>query len=275
VLREPVRPARESALDRVPVLLFLAGAVVVSGAAHALVVSLASRVKQAAAAPLPPVTVKVAVVDRPPPPPLPAPVEMPGAPEAPPKRSPRPTTKHASPAPAPTPAPPTETPAPVPEAPAPPSNEPPLMMPGVALSATSTAGGLGIRAGGGGRVARGKGTGGDGSGDGGGEPGLGEIAPAYALTEEPVFLNNVSAAELQRYYPEAARKEHVEGVVRVKMLISDQGTVAKATLINDPTGVFSSAALKVARLYRFRPAKISGRKVATEIEFAIHFELNE
>jgi len=30
----------------------------------------------------------------------------------------------------------------------------------------------------------------------------------------------------------------------------------------------------VARRYRFKPAKIQGRRVATEIEFTIHFKLD-
>jgi TonB family protein len=131
---------------------------------------------------------------------------------------------------------------------------------------------MSVRAGDGGRVG---GGGGRASGGGEGEPsGTKPIAPAYALTEEPVFLDNVSAADIRRYYPEEARKAKVEGAVRMRLLVDDDGSVARASVLADPTSMFAHAAMKVARLYRFKPAKIDGRRVATEIEFTIHFELD-
>jgi TonB family protein len=93
------------------------------------------------------------------------------------------------------------------------------------------------------------------------------------LTEQPVFLDNVSAAEMQKYYPEEARKAQIEGAVRLKLRVDAEGAVTRATVVTDPSGIFSHAAVKVALIYRFRPAKINNRRVATEIEFTIHFEL--
>ncbi|MES1210143.1 MAG: energy transducer TonB [Pseudomonadota bacterium] len=89
-----------------------------------------------------------------------------------------------------------------------------------------------------------------------------------------MFLDNVSSAEMRRFYPEEARKAKLEADVRVKLLVDEQGQVARATLVSDPSGAFGRAALKVARLYRFKPARLNDRRVATEIAFVIHFELN-
>jgi protein TonB len=60
----------------------------------------------------------------------------------------------------------------------------------------------------------------------------------------------------------------------VRLLVDADGSVARAVVTSDPTGMFARAAVRVARLYRFRPAKVSGRAVATEIDFTIHFELD-
>ena len=101
-----------------------------------------------------------------------------------------------------------------------------------------------------------------------------ELVASYGLTEEPVFLDNVSPEQMRRLYPEAARREKIEDVVRVKLIVDDDGSVAKVTVVTEPGNGFREAALKVARLYRFKPARVNGRAVATEIAFTIHFVLD-
>jgi len=101
-----------------------------------------------------------------------------------------------------------------------------------------------------------------------------EYAPVYQVTEPPSYLDNVSPEEMRKLYPEDARKAELEAQVRVKLVVDDDGTVAKAELLDKPGHGFAEAALKVARLLRFRPAKVNGRAVATEIpSFTINFEL--
>jgi protein TonB len=130
-------------------------------------------------------------------------------------------------------------------------------------------------------VARGGNPGGrHGGGSGSGGPGngkpykAGEFVDLSGLTEEPIFLDNVSAAEVERFYPPVARAEHFEGAVAVKLIVDDDGSVARVTVVSDPGHGLGAAAAKVARLYRFKPAKVDGRPVATEILFKVHFELN-
>jgi TonB family protein len=267
-----VRAPRATLLDRAPTGVLLLGALFASALIHATAVRAAAAFgRRGDARPARAEDVRVALVDRPepPPPPPPTPAVPMGAPK------PRFVRTHA-PAPAaappsPSPQPPAPTPAPAP-ADAPPAAQPPVLMPGVSLSATTAVGGMGVRVGDGGRVG---GGGGRAAGGGEGEPaGTKPVAPGYALTEEPVFLDNVSAADIRRYYPEEARKAKVEGAVRMRLLVDDDGTVARASVLADPTSMFARAAMKVARLYRFKPAKIDGRRVATEIEFTIHFELD-
>jgi protein TonB len=211
---------------------------------------------------------RVAVVPKPPPPAPPAP-EIPPAPAkiVPRKRLARAPETPPSAAP---PPPPLEAPPPPPHPEAPGDNRPAVLIAGVSLSATSRAGTLGVGVGNGPAGSQREGT----PGQGEGHPWKAkEFAAPYALTEEPVFLDNVPPDQIRRYYPEAARREKIEAAVVVKMIVDGDGSVAKVTIVKDPGNGFREAALKVARLYRFKPARVNGRVVATEIQFTIHFEL--
>jgi protein TonB len=95
----------------------------------------------------------------------------------------------------------------------------------------------------------------------------------YALPEEPVFLANVSGSEMRRFYPEEALRTDTEGSVRVRLTIDDNGAVVKVVVLSDPGFGFGEAATRLARLYRFKPARVSGQAIATDIPFTIRFEL--
>ena len=60
----------------------------------------------------------------------------------------------------------------------------------------------------------------------------------------------------------------------LKIAATSRSTVARATVLADPTSMFARAAVQLAGRYGFKPAKIQGRRVATEIEFTIHLELD-
>jgi periplasmic protein TonB len=99
-------------------------------------------------------------------------------------------------------------------------------------------------------------------------------APQHLVNEPPVFLDNVGDAEMRRHYPEAARKDEVEGDVRTRLTIDDDGSVVKVVVLSHPGHGFDEAARKLARLYHFTPAKVDGVAVATEVVFTIRFELH-
>jgi protein TonB len=218
------------------------------------------------AAPRPREQVRVVVVEKPPPPEAPPPPIAEPPKLARPTRAPRPKVP---PPPAPTPV----EPQPVP-APAPADKPPPLLVPGLGLSSTSSTGSFAVPTG---NTLNGRpGAGSPDAESGGGSAGRGTgVAPAYALTEEPVFLDNVSPEEVRRFYPEAARKEKIEAVVRASLTIDAEGRVVRAVVTSDPGHGFGEAATRLARRYRFKPARVDGRPVATEISFTIRFVLDQ
>jgi periplasmic protein TonB len=261
--REPVREAARSLTERLHPGLLLVAVLLLSGAGHMLALSAAARVPVRVSAPPPP-RVRVTVVEAPVPPkpeaepPPPKPLAMARQP----RRLPTPPTA--------TPPPPPVTAAPPPpteEAPAP-SDVPPVVIPGAALSAT-TRGSVAVGAG---NTMRGPAA----------NAPVGEARPyraaeyaeAYALSESPVFLHNLSDEQVRSFYPQDARKAGVsEARVRTKLLVDGDGSVAQVTVLSDPGHGFGAAAAKVARLYRFKPGKINGKPVATEIVMSIIFEL--
>ena len=280
VLNEPIRDARVDAIDRVPLAVLLLSVLAASTLIHvAALVGASATGRRLEVRPATSVEIRVALVEDPAPAPRPGPFALLARTAAPTPRKRMPRTA-APPAAAPPPAQPVppaqQNPPPSPSPKTPPvSNPPPLLVPRVSVSATTAAGGLAVRTG--------KGVGGAPSSPGAshassrGEPGRGkdkEIVPGNALTEEPIFLDNLSAAEIRKFYPEEARRAELEGAVRTKLLVDEEGAVVRATLVSDPSGAFGRAAIRLARLYRFKPARIGNRAVATEIEFTIQFELD-
>jgi protein TonB len=218
--------------------------------------------------PPPKQTLEVAVVRRAPPPPEPPP-EPPKAPEP-------PATKkvlkvEASP-PRPVPPPAAESPAPPPPNTEAPKPTPAVPLAGISLSSTSSAGAFAMNV---------------------GNTAYGEVSrtaprpedvkpykaeryvPPHQLPESPAFLDNVSPAEMEKFYPPNARRDEVEDEVVVKLVVDDDGSVVDVKVVRwqHRDYPFDDAARRLARLYRFRPAKVDGKAVATEVTFTIRWEL--
>jgi len=94
------------------------------------------------------------------------------------------------------------------------------------------------------------------------------VAPSR-VSELPVLLDEVKAP-----YPPAARKEGVEGQVILMMTIDDEGKVAEVKSISGPGHGLNEAAVRAARQFRWKPAKLNGLAVSTEIRYVYSFEID-
>ena len=75
-------------------------------------------------------------------------------------------------------------------------------------------------------------------------------------------------------YPEEARRLGIEGEVKLRLVIDEEGAVKEVKVLRDPGHGFGPVAQRCARSYcRFRPARRNGEAVATEIPYTIRFEL--
>ena len=76
-------------------------------------------------------------------------------------------------------------------------------------------------------------------------------------------------------YPYKAREQHVEGVVQVKILVKEDGSVGEVLILDSrPKDVFDDAVLASVPRWRFEPGKVSGKAVTAWVVTALHFKLN-
>ncbi len=76
-------------------------------------------------------------------------------------------------------------------------------------------------------------------------------------------------------YPDEARRLGIEGAVKLRLLVDEEGRVQDAKVLSDPGHGLGPRAVRNAKRYlRFRPALRAGKPVATEIPFTIAFELD-
>ena len=76
-------------------------------------------------------------------------------------------------------------------------------------------------------------------------------------------------------YPEQARKDGLEGRVVLQLTVDETGRVSKAKVLQGAGHGFDEAAVKGAlTALRFKPAKLGGQAVATEIAYTVNFLLD-
>lgn len=249
-----------------------AAALLGSAALHAALFALVLRLPSAP----PPRGEDVAVdlVETPAPPPPPAAAPPAPAPEPPrPVPAARPPPRRTALAPPPDAPPP---PAPVPdEAPPPPNAPPPADAPakapvriGVAMSATTEAGGFAAPVGNTmyGRLP-------------GAAPAPGDVgayrAERYVPPTQVTVLPKPLGCDIpEAEYPPEARRLELEGPVVLMLLVDPDGRVADARVVSTPGPGFGDAAIRSAKRHcRFEPPRRGDERVATWIRYTIRYEL--
>jgi protein TonB len=100
----------------------------------------------------------------------------------------------------------------------------------------------------------------------------GTAAPSQEATKHvtaAMLLKRVSPE-----YPKKARKQHVEGTVRLHAIIAKDGSVQNLEVLSgDPLLV--DAALKAVRQWRYRPTQVNGSPVEVDTTIDVNFTLNK
>jgi periplasmic protein TonB len=150
----------------------------------------------------------------------------------------------------------------------------PTGVPGPPSPGPGSGGGMGSGSGGGMGSGDGRGVGpGSGYNMGGGAPGLGTgtnpNAPATNVDIKPILL-----FKTRPNYTEEARKNKIQGVVRVRILIGPDGSVKRVTVAGGglPDGL-NEEAISAAYKLRFKPAMKDGQPVAYVMTAEIEFNL--
>ncbi len=75
-------------------------------------------------------------------------------------------------------------------------------------------------------------------------------------------------------YPEAARKERIEGVVIVQVVIDEEGRISDAEVLKGLSHGLSESAVESVKNWRFEPALLDGEPVAVRYNLTINFRLD-
>ena len=163
---------------------------------------------------------------------------------------------------------------PPPDVPPPPNQEPPPEAPtkpvpivvGISMSSTTSAGGFAVQVG---NTTYGKAS------DKIVDPSQVKAysAPKYAppggADTEPVMLGEVKIP-----YPEEAKKNEIEGSVRLKVTLDPEGQVTQVAVISGPGYGLNEAAREALRKFRFKPATKGGEAVGYTFVYTYTFLLD-
>jgi protein TonB len=107
------------------------------------------------------------------------------------------------------------------------------------------------------------------------DPGGPRASQRYAPPSQVTSLPEPLGCDIPKSeYPEEARRLGIEGEVKLRLVIDEEGGVRDVKVLRDPGHGFGAVAQRCARSYcRFRPARRNGEPVATEIPYTIRFEL--
>ena len=76
-------------------------------------------------------------------------------------------------------------------------------------------------------------------------------------------------------YPHKLKRDGVSGVVAVKVLIDETGSVTECTVSKSTNPEFDGAALDAVKRWKFKPAQKDGNPVKAKLLIPIQFQINE
>ena len=83
-----------------------------------------------------------------------------------------------------------------------------------------------------------------------------------------------TVARIPPLYPLKARRRGVEGWVKVRLLVNEQGDVSSITIVEaEPSGIFEKSVRNCVASWRFQPGTVGGVPVKAQVETVIHFTL--
>lgn len=197
---------------------------------------------------------------RPPPPPEPEPPKA---------KAPKPPPIKVARAEVPKPPPPTnEPPPPPPPNDAPPPQQPakPVLVVGISMSSTTSAGSF---AAGVGNTLYGKADAKAADPNEVKAYSAPKYMPIHQVDTEPSV-----ASEVKVPYPDEARRAGIEGTVVLSITVDTEGTVVNARVISGPGYGLNEAARDAIKRFKFKPAVKNGEAVSTELKYSYTFVLD-
>ncbi|MBI9080515.1 MAG: energy transducer TonB [Pseudodesulfovibrio sp.] len=109
----------------------------------------------------------------------------------------------------------------------------------------------------------------------------GMVLPAGALGGIGFNLDEVDESpqvlrDVPPEYPFGAKRNHIEGQIVIRMLVTKDGTPTKFSIHSaDPTGIFEKTSLAAAKRWRFKPGRYAGKDVDTWVLLPFNFKMTQ
>lgn len=92
-----------------------------------------------------------------------------------------------------------------------------------------------------------------------------------ARVEVPTdVMQRLLVHQVQPVYPEEARKENLQGVIALQIVVAPDGSVVSTRALNGPD-VLAQAAMDALRWWKFQPYQVNGKPVTVETTMAVEF----
>jgi TonB family protein len=104
-----------------------------------------------------------------------------------------------------------------------------------------------------------------------GAPAAGDIAPRTQPPPERLVAAHL-VYRVEPFYPKEAQQQRVEGTVRIRATVDQDGKVKNLRIVSGP-GLLTSAAMDAAQYWRYIPALRNGSPVESEEEISVEFHL--
>lgn len=101
--------------------------------------------------------------------------------------------------------------------------------------------------------------------------------PGTAIAEKPKvqvpaeLMQRLLVHRVEPVYPEEARKQNLQGVIALDIVVGREGSVERMRALNGPD-ILAKAAMDALRWWRFSPYRLNGEPVAVETTVAVEFK---
>ncbi len=103
------------------------------------------------------------------------------------------------------------------------------------------------------------------------EPGTRSADATSVPVQVPTdVMQKLLVHQVQPVYPEEARRENLQGVIALNIVVATDGSVVSTQALNGPD-VLAQAAMDALRWWKFQPYRVNGRAVTVETTMAVEF----
>lgn len=89
----------------------------------------------------------------------------------------------------------------------------------------------------------------------------------------PTIIGGLDAVRKAMVYPPEAVRDSVQGMVVVRLLVSETGAIDDAAIEKSDNAILNDAALAAARDVKFNPAKMGDKPVKAKVMMPVMFRL--